>query len=301
MASVCIPEIDMKDFPGQSGKLIAACEEWGCFRIINHGIPITLLSEMKSVARSLLDLPVDVKQRTADAIAGKGYSPPDMANPLLEGLGVYDMASPGAIDSFCDQLNATPQQRETILKYSHAVHELAQYIGQKLVDGMGLDVELFKEWPCQFRMNKYHYTPQTIGSTGALMHTDAGFLTIVQDDDIVSGLEAVDKKSGALVPIDPVPGTLLINIGDLGKAWSNGRFYNVKHRVQCNEGTTRMSIALFVLGPKEAKVEAPPQLVDSAHPRLFVPFNFEDYRMLRITKRSPTGGALEFLRATSAA
>ncbi|KAA8527945.1 hypothetical protein F0562_035186 [Nyssa sinensis] len=260
--AVCIPIIDMEDFPGQSGKLIAACEEWGCFRIINHAIPLTLLSEMKSVARSLLDLPVEVKERTADAIAGKG---------------------------------------ETILRYNHAVYELAQDIGQKLVESMGLDVELFKGWPCQFRMNKYHYTPQTIGSTGAQMHTDAGFLTIVQDDEIVSGLEAVDKKSGALVPIDPVPGTVLINIGDLGKAWSNGRFYNVKHRVQCNEGTTRMSIALFVLGPKEAKVEAPPQLVDSAHPRLFVPFSFEDYRMLRISNRSPTGGALELLRATSAA
>uniref|UniRef100_A0A5B6ZA03 Putative 2-oxoglutarate-dependent dioxygenase DAO-like n=1 Tax=Davidia involucrata TaxID=16924 RepID=A0A5B6ZA03_DAVIN len=161
---------------------------------------------------------------------------------------------------------------------------------------MGLDVELFKGWPCQFRLNKYHYTPQTIGSTGALMHTDAGFLTIVQDDEIVSGLEAVDKKSGALVPIDPMPGTLLINIGDLGKAWSNGRFYNVKHRVQCNQGTIRMSIALLVLGPKEAKVEAPPQLVDSEHLRLFVPFTFEDYRMLRLSNGLPAGEALELLR-----
>ncbi|KAA8524075.1 hypothetical protein F0562_010494 [Nyssa sinensis] len=166
---------------------------------------------------------------------------------------------------------------------------------------MGLEGELFKGWPCQFRLNKYHFTPQTIGSSGAPMHTDAGFLTIVQDDEIVSGLEAVDKKFGALVPIDPVPGTLLVNIGDLGKAWSNGRFYNVKHRVQCNEGTICMSIALFVLGPKEAKVEAPAQLVDSDNPRLFVPFSFEDYRMLRISTRSPTGGALELFRVTSTA
>ncbi|KAA8527944.1 hypothetical protein F0562_035187 [Nyssa sinensis] len=297
MAGVCIPVIDMQDFPRQAEKLIAACEEWGYFRIINHGIPVTLLSEMKSVARSLLDLPVKVKERTADAVVGKGYSPPDTANPLLEGLGVYDMAFPGAVDTFCDHLNSTSHQRETILRYSHAVYDLAQEIGQKLVESMGMDIELFKGWPCQFRMNKYHYSSQTIGLTGAPMHTDAGFLTIVQDDEIVNGLEAIDKESGALIPVDPMPGTLLINMGDLGKVWSNGRFHNVKHRVQCNEGTIRMSIALFVLGPKEAEVEAPPQLVDSDHPRLFIPFTFEDYRMLRISKRLPTGGALELLRA----
>ncbi|KAA8524074.1 hypothetical protein F0562_010495 [Nyssa sinensis] len=292
MSSVCIPEIDMQDFEQQSGKLIAACEEWGCFRIINHGIPVSLMSEIKLVARSLFDLPMEIKQRNAEVVAGKGYSPLDMDNPLLEGLGVYDMALPGAVDKFCDQLNATPQQ-------SHAVHELAQDMVQKLVESTGLDSELFKGWPCQFRLNKYHFTAQTIGSNGSQMHTDVGFLTILQDDEIVSGLKVVDKKSGALVPIDPMPGTLLVNIGDLGKAWSNGRFYNVKHQVQCNEGTTRMSIACFVLGPKEAKVEAPTQLVDSDHPRLFVPFLFEDYRLLRISTRSPTGGALELFRVTS--
>ncbi|KAA8524073.1 hypothetical protein F0562_010496 [Nyssa sinensis] len=216
MTSVCIPEIDMQDFERQSEKLIAACEEWGCFRIINHGIPISLMSEIKSVAQSLFDLPVEIKQRNADVVAGKAYSPRDMVNPLLEGLGIYDMASPGAVHKFCDQLNATPQQRETTLRYSHAVHELAQDIGQKLVESMGLGNELFKGWPRQFRLNKYHFTPQTIESNGSLMHTDVGFLTILQDDEIVSGLKVVDKKSGGLVPIHPMPSTLFVNIGDIG-------------------------------------------------------------------------------------
>ncbi|XP_059663967.1 2-oxoglutarate-dependent dioxygenase DAO-like [Cornus florida] len=295
----CIPMIDMQKFPGESGKLVAACEEWGCFRIINHGIPATMLSEMQFISRSLLDLPVETKRLYGEAVGGKGYSPPLEASPLLEGLDVYDMASPGAVNALCSHLHVSPHQRETIMKYTAAIHELAMTLGSRLGESMGFCSDLFKGWPCRFRLNKYHFSPQTVGSTGAPMHSDAGFLTVVHDDEIVNGLEAVDKKTGVLFPIDPMPGTLLVNVGDLAKAWSNGRFCNVKHRVQCNEGTIRTSMACFVLGPKEEKVEAPPQLVDSDHPRLFIPFTFQEYINLRISTRSPTGEALQLLQTAS--
>lgn len=79
---------------------------------------------------------------------------------------------------------------------------------------------------------------------------------------------------------------------DVLKVWSNGRFYNVKHRVQCKEAKTRLSIALFMLGPKEAAVEAPPQLVDTEHPRLYDPVVFEEYRKLRLSTGMRAGEAL---------
>lgn len=75
------------------------------------------------------------------------------------------------------------------------------------------------------------------------------------------------------------------------KAWSNGRFCNVKHRVQCKEGCLRYSIAAFLWGPET--VEAPAELVDSAHPRLYAPFSFEDYRKLRVLTDKQAGEALD--------
>lgn len=80
------------------------------------------------------------------------------------------------------------------------------------------------------------------------------------------------------------------------KVWSNGRFCNLKHRVQCQEASIRVSIASFLLGPKEAAVEAPPELVDDEHPRLYVPVTYEDYRKLRITTKLQAGEALELMR-----
>lgn len=115
MAAGDIPSIDMQDFPRQSRRLREACEEWGCFRVVNHSIPPSLLSEMKSVVGSLLDLPLEVKRRNTDVIAGSGYMAPSKVNPLYEALGLYDMASHQAVDAFCSQLDASPHQRSLFL------------------------------------------------------------------------------------------------------------------------------------------------------------------------------------------
>ncbi|KAH7843930.1 hypothetical protein Vadar_022513 [Vaccinium darrowii] len=290
------PVIDLQNlFPSQSHKLIEACEQWGCFRLINHSIPVTLMAEMKSVVGSLLDLPPEIKRRNTGVFAGSGYVAPTKINPLYESLGLYDIGSPEAVLEFCNQLDASPQQRDTILRYSQAVNNLAMELGSKIAESMGLCGDPFMGWPCQFRINKYSFTPESVGSSGVQIHTDSGFLTILQDDENVGGLEVMDKKSGEFVPVDPMPGTLLVNLGDLATVWSNGRFYNVKHRVQCKEATTRLSIALLMLGPKEAVVEAPPELVDTEHPRLYDPVLFEDYRKLRLSTGMRAGEALSLL------
>ncbi|XP_058209622.1 2-oxoglutarate-dependent dioxygenase DAO-like [Rhododendron vialii] len=291
----CTPVIDLQNIPSQSDELILACEQWGCFRIINHPIPATLMSEMKTVVRSLLDLPPEIKRRNTDVIAGSGYVAPTKINPLYEGLGLYDVGSTEAVLEFCSQLDASPPERDTILRYSQAVHDLAMELGSKIAESMGLGKDLFKGWTCQFRINKYSFTPASVGSSGVQIHTDSGFLTILQDDENVGGLEVMDKKSGEFVSVDPMPGALLVNLGDIATVWSNGRFYNVKHRVQCKEATTRLSIALFMLGPKEAAVEAPPKLVDTEHPRLYDPVVFEEYRKLRLSTGMRAGEALSLL------
>lgn len=291
-----IPVIDFHDFPRESQKVV---EEWGCFRLINHPIPPDLMADMKARVRELLDLPAQIKERNTDVIAGSGYVAPSQINPLYEGLGLYDVASPQAVHRFCSQLEASPLQRETIVKYSEAVHEVAMELGRKLSQSMGLDIDLFKGWPFQFRINKYNFTPESVGSSGVQIHTDSGFLTILQDDESVGGLEVIDEKSGKFIAVDPLPGSLLVNFGDTAKVWSNGRYCNVRHRVQCKEAAVRISIALFVLGPREAAVEVPPELVDAEHPRLFVPFTFEDYRKLRLSTGLRAGEALGNLQVSN--
>lgn len=295
-----VPVIDMLHFPVQLPELIRACEENGCFRLVNFDsiLPVPLMSQMKAVVTELFELPLEIKERNVDVIVGSGYNKPGKFNSIHEGLGLYDIASSHAVDAFCNQLDATPQQRETIESYAKAVHEVITDIGQKIGQGLGLKSVPFEAWPCQFRINKYPFTHETIGSDGLKTHTDNGFLTVVQDDEILSGLEVMEN-SGKFVAIDPCPGTLLVTLGDIATAWSNGRFYNVKHRVVCKEAGIRISIATFLLGPRDTMVETPPELVDSEHPCLYAPFKFEDFRKARFYKHLNAGDALDFFRVES--
>ena len=43
-------------------KLGEACKEWGLFRLVNHGIPSTLLSQLQDHAKQLFSLPFETKQ-----------------------------------------------------------------------------------------------------------------------------------------------------------------------------------------------------------------------------------------------
>lgn len=70
----------------------------------------------------------------------------------------------------------------------------------------------------------------------------------------------------------------------------------MKHRVQCKEASIRVSIASFVLGPKEAAIEAPEEFVDAEHPRLYLPFTYEDYRKIRLSTKLQAGETLQHIR-----
>ncbi|KAI3702742.1 hypothetical protein L6452_28494 [Arctium lappa] len=296
MARDGIPVIDMRKVEGLGAELVKACVEWGCFRMVNHGVPVELMAEMKAVAASLLDLPEEIKQRAVYTEQGKGYIKRNQGSPFFESLSIDDVT---LSDEFCDNLDASPHQREVIYKYIKAIRDLAGLLGRKLMEGSGLAGDLFDGWCCQIRMNKYHYCPESVGLAGVGMHSDPTFLTILQDDENVNGLQVVDKYSGEFAPFDPVPGSLAVNVGDIAKAWSNGRFCSVQHRVRCFEPKTRYSIVLFVLGPNGTKVEAPSELVDSEHPRLYVPIDIKEYRHVRTTKRLHKGDALDLFRTTT--
>ncbi|XP_022868095.1 leucoanthocyanidin dioxygenase-like [Olea europaea var. sylvestris] len=49
-------------------ELGKACEEWGFFVLVNHGIPETLIQGIIDAAKEFFDLPEDEKQNVSDPI-----------------------------------------------------------------------------------------------------------------------------------------------------------------------------------------------------------------------------------------
>jgi isopenicillin N synthase-like dioxygenase len=86
-----------------------------------------------------------------------------------------------------------------------------------------------------------HYPPQRSASSNpeevklcCTPHTDSGILTLLHQDP-TGGLEVLNA-SGDWIPAPYVPGSIVVNIGDLLANVSGGRFVATVHRVRASNG-----------------------------------------------------------------
>jgi len=120
---------------------------------------------------------------------------------------------------------------------------------------------------------------------GLGMHTDMSCITIVYQDD-VGGLQ-VRSKEGQWMNIKPSEGRLVVNIGDLLQAWSNGRFRSSQHRVVLKKPVPRLSLAFFWCFEDEKIISAPQEVVEDGEERIYKPFLCHDY--IRFRENSEIG------------
>ena len=82
--------------------------------------------------------------------------------------------------------------------------------------------------------------PDTLGISP---HKDAGFLTVLLQDDDCHSLQA--EVDGEWIDAHPVPGALTINTGDMAQIWSNGKYKAPLHRVLADKQKVRYSAPFF--------------------------------------------------------
>lgn len=82
---------------------------------------------------------------------------------------------------------------------------------------MGMDKDtllgLHKEFVQALRVNYYPTCSIPDQVLGISPHSDTSILTILMQDDDVTGLQI--KHSGEWVPVKPIPNALVVNIGDV--------------------------------------------------------------------------------------
>ncbi|GJS94640.1 ribonuclease H-like domain-containing protein [Tanacetum coccineum] len=88
---------------------------------------------------------------------------------------------------------------------------------------------------------------------GLMPHTDSDFLTILHQDHI-GGLQLL--KNGKWIAVNPKQETLIVIIGDLFQAWSNGTYKSVEHRVVANKHFERFSTAYFLCPSYDTIIES---------------------------------------------
>ena len=77
------------------------------------------------------------------------------------------------------------------------------------------------------------------------MHTDNGIFTILIQELLPSPSLRVYTR-GAWIDVPSLPGTFVINLGDMLQRWTNGRFVSTPHEVNHDLAVSRTSLAFFV-------------------------------------------------------
>ncbi|OMO97244.1 Oxoglutarate/iron-dependent dioxygenase [Corchorus olitorius] len=228
--SSLIPIIDMslllmgnKD---ELNKLDLACQEWGFFQVVNHGVPNEVLQKMKDSAAEFFDLPLEEKNKYA--------MPPND----IQGYGHAYIVSEEQILDWSDQLILVimGMDKETLL-------------------------ELHKQLVQAYRVNYYPPCSKPDQVLGVSPHSDPGTITILMQDDYICGLQIQHK--GEWVPINPIPNALVVNIGDMTEIWSNGKYKSINHRAVANPNKARISYASFLSPQDQVEVEPLDQMLNS--------------------------------------
>lgn len=141
------------------------------------------------------------------------------------------------------------QLRADVLEWLAAMRPVADAVMRGIALGLKLPATWFEERltadpTVLFRI--FHYPP--IDGTGddewgVGEHTDYGLLTLLGQDHH-GGLQ-VKTLDGGWIDVQPEPGVLVCNIGDMLERLTGGRYRSTPHRVRNTSGTSRLSYPYF--------------------------------------------------------
>jgi isopenicillin N synthase-like dioxygenase len=161
-----------------------------------------------------------------------------------------------------------PGFRDDVVAYYQALMGLGDQLFRAFALALGLPEAFFLDYvlkpPSQLRLLHYpeNDRPMDNKHLGIGAHSDFECFTILHQRS--AGLQVMNAAD-EWVEAPPIPGTFIVNVGDMMEAWTNGLFKATQHRV-VNTGKERYSIPLFFSADYATVVEPLPQFVSEANP-----------------------------------
>jgi isopenicillin N synthase-like dioxygenase len=292
-----VPIIDFARIEGperqRTCKQIAeACETWGFFHLVNHGVDQSLIKRVKDVSMEFFNGPEEEKLKIkVQAPRHDGWN---HCEHLSQGNNLIKKDTVEHLFLFYyperdEDFEAFPQQpesyRSTLVEYTKDLQVLCEKLLGLLSEMLGLAPEAItaaltagsstQRLCTAMRTNFYGLKEDGEALPNVChAHSDPGAITILLADD-VPGLEI--RKDGEWVKVDPIPGGFIVNVGDMLEIVSNGRYKSVEHRGMPSQNQERLTLATFGDPVGEAMVGPISSLFDENYPPLYQTTQYAAY------------------------
>jgi isopenicillin N synthase-like dioxygenase len=301
-----VPVIDLSIIDHGLGRVAEqideAASEYGFFYVTGHDVSPHVIDSVLEASRAFFQLNDEIKNRIHMSRGGRawrGYFPvggeltsgrPDLKEGIYFGaeLSEEDARVRAGVPLHGRNLFPDiPGFREAVLDYMGALtrlgHQLMSLVGRGLGVGDDYFIDRYTSNPTLlFRIFNYPSSPDTsAGSRGVGEHTDYGLLTLLYQDE-VGGLQVKHGSSWLDVPY--VPGSFVINLGDMLERLTSGRYTSALHRVINSSNRDRISMPFFFDPSFDAELEPIPGVGPAAPRRALIErWDGTDLRELRGT------------------
>jgi isopenicillin N synthase-like dioxygenase len=307
-----LPVIDMGGLGDPAAEaaiaraLDAAFSRIGFCYFTNLGIDPGLVDALLAQSRRFHALPASAKQAIAMNDYHRGYMAPNTS--LIATSSVARVSQPNFSESLMVMHEISPDSprygqplqgpnqwpaelpgfRDAIMAYFAAMARACR----RVLRPLGLALGLPPGWeapyfdaPTAF-LRLLHYPPQPPEAPddafGSAPHTDYGVITVLVQDSS-GGLE-VRRRDGTWLPAPPIPGSWVVNVGDMLARWTNGHWQSTPHRVKNLSGTDRYSCPFFYDMDMDSEVACLPTCCDADNPARYPPVRYGDYLLERLNK-----------------
>jgi isopenicillin N synthase-like dioxygenase len=300
-----VPTLDARSAGSErfARDISAAYAEYGFVIIENHGIDRRLIDQCLGCFRAFFALPVEEKKRYQLPAGGgaRGYTP--FGIETAKGAKHHDLKEFWHVGRelpaghpFAQFMapniwpDAIPGFRESTLSLYESFDALGRRLLAPIAQTIGLPTDYFDDKVDLGNsiLRIIHYPPmppEPTPSVRAGAHEDINVITLLLGAE-EPGLEVLSKK-GEWLPINPAPGSLVCNVGDMLQRLTNKRLRSTTHRVtnppRERASNARYSLPFFLHFNPDFIIRTLPQCVDAEHPDQFpVPISSHDYLQERL-------------------
>ena len=290
-----------RDFEGFSRRLGDSFARFGFAVLSDHDLPQARVEAAIAATKAFFALPDEVKKRYVVGTGGqRGYTPFGietakdakhfdlkefwhMGRDLPPGHRYADRMPPNVWPA------EVPEFHEDVAWLFNTLDRLGGQVLQAIAHYLKLDRGFFgptvDAGNSILRLLHYPPVPKDGPNIRAGAHEDINVITLLLGAE-EAGLEVLDRD-GRWLPINPPPGSVVCNIGDMLQRLTNHRLPSTTHRVVNpapeRRGFPRYSTPFFLHFNPDYEIRTLPSCVDAQHPdRYPQPITADEFLLERL-------------------